>query len=469
LDDAGYAQFLSTPDVPYIAFEGSWADGRDFFSETNHTHSIYATNGHPHSGADITTGTVIPARLGTGVLEATNVLFAHGVWGPMDWDWIDGKPTTFTPTSHTHNWPDIDGEPDFSTNGHQHAASDVTSGTFNAARLGAGTASSAVFLRGDLVWATPPEAGEGTNGIPDAPSDGTFYGRKSGGWVQPAVADVDGLQADLDDKVAYDDLSALSVGSLTVSGALTLEGLGSDITSGSGYRFLVQDSSGNVVKKLSTSFALTYIGAAAASHAHDWTEITGKPTEFPPEDHSHDWGEITGEPDFVQEFRSVLTTNSITGGGDLTVNRTLQLVGDTNSVGSSKYYGTDSGGTRGFHALPSASGDVAFAVAAFYDPGSAGTPIGCTLISGSSSGVYDVYREENGLYNIGLTSAQPAGSFKRVAVAQMVDGYLAYSINVMSNATYSTSGTNVFVYVTAAGGVSNFETNNPVMIRIYNH
>ena len=39
-------------------------------------------------------------------------------------------------------------------------------------------------------------------GIGDAPSDATFYGRKSAGWVHPAITDVTGLQAALTAKAA---------------------------------------------------------------------------------------------------------------------------------------------------------------------------------------------------------------------------------------------------------------------------
>src|SRR5574343_66258 len=50
---------------------------------------------------------------------------------------------------------------------------------------------------------------------------------------------------------------------------------------------------------------------------------------------------------------TITGATSLTGGGNLTANRTLSLVNDSASPGVSKYYGTDSGGTKGFFTLPS--------------------------------------------------------------------------------------------------------------------
>jgi hypothetical protein len=53
---------------------------------------------------------------------------------------------------------------------------------------------------------------------------------------------------------------------------------------------------------------------------------------------------------------SISTTGSLTGGGSIAASRTLQLAGDVTSPGGNKYYGTDAGGSKGFHTFPAGSG-----------------------------------------------------------------------------------------------------------------
>lgn len=50
---------------------------------------------------------------------------------------------------------------------------------------------------------------------------------------------------------------------------------------------------------------------------------------------------------------TITGVTSLTGGGDLSTDRTLSLVNDAGAPGNSRYYGTDSGGTKGYFALPS--------------------------------------------------------------------------------------------------------------------
>lgn len=60
-------------------------------------------------------------------------------------------------------------------------------------------------------------------------------------------------------------------------------------------------------------------------------------------------------------YPSINTTvsgvNSIIGGGNLSVNRELQLVNDASTPGVSRYYGTNSIGTKGWFSLPSPTTD----------------------------------------------------------------------------------------------------------------
>lgn len=66
---------------------------------------------------------------------------------------------------------------------------------------------------------------------------------------------------------------------------------------------------------------------------------------------STDWTTFNNK---VSTTRAVNTTNSITGGGNLSADRTLQLVNDESAPGASRYYGTNGAGTKGFHPFPSA-------------------------------------------------------------------------------------------------------------------
>lgn len=62
----------------------------------------------------------------------------------------------------------------------------------------------------------------------------------------------------------------------------------------------------------------------------------------------------TVPPTVVPSTRKVSTGGSLTGGGDLSVNRTLTLVNDTGSPGSLFYYGTNGAGAKGFYPISAA-------------------------------------------------------------------------------------------------------------------
>lgn len=54
----------------------------------------------------------------------------------------------------------------------------------------------------------------------------------------------------------------------------------------------------------------------------------------------------------VPTSRAVNTTKSLSGGGNLGADRTLELVNDNASPGATRYYGTDGAGAKGFHPMP---------------------------------------------------------------------------------------------------------------------
>jgi hypothetical protein len=68
---------------------------------------------------------------------------------------------------------------------------------------------------------------------------------------------------------------------------------------------------------------------------------------------------ISALANYVQNSRAVNTSGSLTGGGNLSADRTLQLVNDSASPGNTRYYGTDGSGNKGFFTFPSAPTPVA--------------------------------------------------------------------------------------------------------------
>jgi len=94
-------------------------------------------------------------------------------------------------------------------------------------------------------------------------------------------------------------------------------------------QFLARSSTSNLEAKTVSDFAFTILddlnGAAVC------TTISAVPTS-----------------------RAVNTQYSITGGGNLSADRTLNLVGDEASPGAYQFYGTDSTGTKGWQAMMAA-------------------------------------------------------------------------------------------------------------------
>lgn len=89
------------------------------------THGAAGSDPVALAGSQITSGTVPPARLGSGTPSASTLLFGDGTWA----------------TLAAADIPNLD-------------AAKITTGTMTPARLGSGSASSSTYLRGDSTWAT---------------------------------------------------------------------------------------------------------------------------------------------------------------------------------------------------------------------------------------------------------------------------------------------------------------------------
>lgn len=91
----------------------------------------------------------------------------NGTWGVMNWTNLDGKPTTFAPSPHTHPISEVVN------------LTAVLNG--KEPTIAAGDATQ--YWRGDKSWQTLPPPG-----IADAPSDGLLYGRKDAAWIVAGIS-----------------------------------------------------------------------------------------------------------------------------------------------------------------------------------------------------------------------------------------------------------------------------------------
>lgn len=135
---------------------------------------------------------------------------------------------------------------------------------------------------------------------------------------------------------------------------------------------------------------------------------------------------VDSAPTGVPTTRTITGTLSITGGGDLSANRTLSLVNDQNSPGVSTYYGTNAGGIKGFFSLP--SGGSVTSVAA---TGSTGLSIGGSPITTSGTLTFTLGAELQALSataGTGFVQRSGGGSYSASALSSgNVTGALGYT------------------------------------------
>jgi hypothetical protein len=137
-------------------------------------------------------------------------------------------------------------------------------------------------------------------------------------------------------------------GTVTSSGNLTLGGTLSNVS-------LTTQVTGTLPVGNGGSGATSLTGVLIGNGTSAFTGVTGTASQLLRRNATNTAYEFFTH-DFVSTSRNINTSGSLTGGGNLTADRTLQLVNDNATPGNSQYYGTNSSGTKGYYALPSGGG-----------------------------------------------------------------------------------------------------------------
>jgi len=122
------------------------------------------------------------------------------------------------------------------------------------------------------------------------------------------------------------------------------------------------DTPGIMLQNQYDSLANGIVNEARLADSCSWSNITGKPSSYPPSPHTHPESDVDNlVPDLaskVPQTRLVTTSFSLQGGGPLTADLNLSLIGDQADVGPDMRYGTDPSGNLGWYPASVGAGDM---------------------------------------------------------------------------------------------------------------
>lgn len=332
-----------------------------------------ATNANNYSHPTGDGNLHVPATSTTNNLKVLKAGATAGsiAWGNVDWAEVTGKPTTFTPsththiiadvtglqtaldgkssTSHTHAWADITGKPTtFTPSTHTHVIADITN-------FPSQTGNSGKVLTTD-----------GTNLSFVTPSSG-------GGTI--AWADITGKPATFPpDTHTHADATTTVAGFMSTSDKTKLNGIATNAnnyvhptTDGNKHVPANGTTNANKVLKASATAGTYTWGSVAwseltgvpstftpATHTHLWADITDKPTTFAPSTHSHAIADVTGLQTALDGKSSTSHTHAWS---DITSRPWTESGFDLTQTGGSYKLGNSTGSFYGYAYRPRTSTD----------------------------------------------------------------------------------------------------------------
>ena len=299
--NSALADYATTDDIPSLSGYAtqSWVQSQGYITTA---YTLPTASASTLGGIKVGAGLSISAA---GVLSATG----GGVADAVDWENITSKPDWVdSPTKPTYTWSEINGKPStFTPSAHTHSASDITSGTLALARIPTGTSSSTVAL-GNHTHSTY------------VPTSRTVNGKALSANISLTASDVEAAAITHTHSASDITSGTLSISRIPTGTSSLTVALGNHthsqyLTSSSLSGYATQSWVNGQIDAITPAS----IGAAASSHRHvfsditfnntgtnaqylagdgkfytvGWNEIGSKPSTFTPASHTHSASDIT--------------------------------------------------------------------------------------------------------------------------------------------------------------------------------